>query len=152
MAGTTRRAWALCSTTRGCRSPVVSNGATLTLSNLFVGGDPEGVGILERPDMPHSASNRFTARYFFMIAPANKTLDINYIHNQAAAPTRINVNPMGSDFLRNQGVGTWEVNLALLPARSEHESVCVGWHVLLQPGERVSARWKRLRQCGVFHQ
>ncbi len=81
-----------------------------TLSNFFV-GDPEWIGQLERPGFPHSPSNRFVARYAYLAVPAGKTLDINAIHNNARqiAPATMNG---GDGFLRNQGVGPWEINLA----------------------------------------
>ncbi|HVV73220.1 MAG TPA: hypothetical protein VHI52_17235, partial [Verrucomicrobiae bacterium] len=66
---------------------------------------------LEFPDRPHSASNPFTYRYAYMVIPASQTLDINYIHNQANNPAKTAFDPGGRDFLRNQGVGTWEINL-----------------------------------------
>src|ERR1043166_7710266 len=75
-------------------------------SNYFV-GDPEWIGILERPDRPHSATNRFVARYAYIVVPAGKTLDVNFVHNQAKQP-----NPAADGFFRNQGVGSWEVNMA----------------------------------------
>jgi hypothetical protein len=76
-------------------------------SNFFV-GDPEWIGILARPDLPHSATNYFVARYAYFAVPAGKTLDVNYIHNHAKP-----LAPANSDgFLRNQGVGSWEINLA----------------------------------------
>ena len=83
---------------------------TATLSNAvranFV-GDPEWIGQLERPMEMHSADNKFIARYAYLVVPASKTLDINYIHNRAK---RLTAN--GEGFLRNQGVGPWEINLA----------------------------------------
>src|SRR5262249_18660400 len=80
-------------------------GITL-LSNYFV-GDPEWIGILEYPDRPHSPSNRFVARDCFLVVPASQTLDINYIHNYA----RMNGTMLLDGFARNQGVGTYEINL-----------------------------------------
>ncbi len=41
---------------------LLQNGISLGITNRML-GDPEWIGILERPDEPHSASNRFTARY-----------------------------------------------------------------------------------------
>jgi len=80
------------------------------LSNYFT-GDPEWVGQLEHPDQFHSSSNRFTSRWAFIAIPISKTLDINYIDNQAMAPRdRPILNSEG--FYRNQGVGSWEINLA----------------------------------------
>jgi len=92
--------------------PVVGpTGALLTgpngiISNFFV-GDPEWVGVLERPDFPHSATNRFTARWAYLAVPAGKTLDLNTVHNQAKM-----LNPTTDGFLRNMGLGPWEINLA----------------------------------------
>ncbi|MDB6122032.1 MAG: hypothetical protein JWQ71_1025, partial [Pedosphaera sp.] len=76
----------------------------------FMRGDPEWVGILDHPDRPHSRSNLFIGRTAFVAMPIGNSLDINYIHNQAGlvSPTP----PLGYPFLRNQGVGTWEINLA----------------------------------------
>jgi hypothetical protein len=73
-------------------------------------GDPEWIGILEHPDQPHSGSNRFVARYAFVVVPAGRTLDINYIHNNARDPGRGPGFNIG--FSRNHGVGPWEINLA----------------------------------------
>lgn len=83
------------------------------LSNYFI-GDPEWIGMLARPDRPHSATNDFVSRFTYFIVPAGKTLDINYIHNQARNPNKATLDTtyVGGDFLRNQGVGTWEINLA----------------------------------------
>jgi len=79
---------------------------TWIYSNNFV-GDPEWIGVLERPAELHSPDNRFIARYAYLVVPVGKTLDINYIHNRTK---RLTLN--GEGFLRNQGAGTWEINLA----------------------------------------
>ena len=77
------------------------------LSNFFV-GDPEWVGVLEHPDAPHGPNNHFTSRYAFIAVPAGNALDFNYIHNQAR-----NTSLKAFDgYMRNQGVGSWELNLA----------------------------------------
>jgi hypothetical protein len=76
------------------------------LSN-FVVGDPEWIGVLERPDEPHGPDNRFVARYATVVVPSGKALDLNRIHNQAFANYRD-----WRDYRRNMGVGTWEMNLA----------------------------------------
>jgi hypothetical protein len=80
-----------------------------TASNFFV-GDPEWIGQLERPGYPHSPSNRFVARYAYIAIPAGKTLDINTVHNYARVGAPQNM--QFDHFLRNQGVGPWEINLA----------------------------------------
>ena len=77
-------------------------------------GDPEWIGVLERPDLPHSETNRFVGRLAYLVLPAGKTLDVNFIHNQAnpTSPDLINVARTQNGFTRNQGVGSWEINLA----------------------------------------
>lgn len=88
---------------------IFTNGVSVT--NYLV-GDPDWLGGLERADMPHSPSNRFAYRYSYVVVPAGKTLDVNYIHNQALAAASGRMDRVGRDFFRNQGVGTWEINLA----------------------------------------
>src|SRR6266568_2199755 len=78
-----------------------------TASNFFV-GDPEWIGGLEKAGSPHSATNRFQSRHAYIAIPAGKTLDMNYIHNQAKEFP----NAALEGFLRNQGAGTYEANLA----------------------------------------
>jgi len=77
------------------------------LSNFFV-GDPEWIGVLERPDAPHGPNNHFIARYAYIAVPAGNAMDVNYIHNQALN-TKLGVS---DGYFRNQGVGAWEINLA----------------------------------------
>ncbi|HEU5124490.1 MAG TPA: hypothetical protein VFW05_10545 [Verrucomicrobiae bacterium] len=85
--------------------PVVVDGVT---NYLWQVGDPEWIGILERPELPHSSSNRFIGRYAYAVVPAGKTLDVNYIHNQAASKALTT----SDGFFRNQGIAPWEINLA----------------------------------------
>ena len=61
---------------------VDNNGAGLGTTNFQV-GDPEWIGVLERPDAPHGPNNKFIARYAFIAVPVGNTLDLNAIHNQA---------------------------------------------------------------------
>ena len=85
-----------------------------TNSTLPEVGDPQWIGQLTRPDAPHGPNNYFVARYAFFAAPAGNALDLNYIHNQTKTET-VNPNPTNSvsdGFFRNQGVGSWEINLA----------------------------------------
>ncbi|MCX7872307.1 MAG: hypothetical protein N2487_03375, partial [Verrucomicrobiae bacterium] len=72
-------------------------------------GDPEWIGILEDPTIPHMGTNRFRQRYAYIVIPVGDSLDVNAIHNNArlSAPTDPN-----TGFFRNQGVGSWEINLA----------------------------------------
>ncbi len=88
---------------------IFTNGILVT--NYLV-GDPEWLGGLERADLPHSPSNRFTYRYSYLVVPAGKTLDLNYIHNQARVTAGGQMNTDGTDYFRNEGVGSWEINLA----------------------------------------
>jgi len=83
------------------------------LSNFFI-GDPEWIGVLQHPDLPHSPSNRFVGRYAYVSLPAGKSLDWNFIHNHAALWSGQQEDPKLAEdrFYRNQGVGSWELNLA----------------------------------------
>ncbi len=98
--------------TNGWQAVRLTNGAALVgqdgvvVSNFFV-GDPEWIGVLENPGQPHSPSNRFVGRYAFVVVPEGKTLDLNYAHNQAKR-----LDPNAVSYARNQGVGSWELNLA----------------------------------------
>ena len=83
------------------------------VSNLFI-GDPDWIGSLERPEITHSADNKFVNRYAYIAIPAGNALDVNAIHNYAKwslARTTPSLTS-GDGFLRDQGVGTWEMNLA----------------------------------------
>jgi hypothetical protein len=104
--------------TNGFLAEIGTNGLPITdpkgniISNFFV-GDPEWIGSLERPEFQHSADNKFVNRYAYIAIPVGNTLDLNYIHNQAAVnQVGGKLDQLGRDFRRDQGVGTWEVNLA----------------------------------------
>jgi hypothetical protein len=95
---------------------IILDGSGNAVTNFQV-GDPEWIGILERPDAPYGPNNKFIARYAFIAVPVGNTLDLNAIYNQAGdggqSPTYVNPPPNGLDgYLRNQGVGSWEINLA----------------------------------------
>ena len=82
------------------------------VTNTYV-GDPEWIGILDHPDQRHSASNFFVARYCFIAVPIGNALDVNYIHNQAKDIPQGDFGSFKREgFLRDQGVGAWEINLA----------------------------------------
>ena len=92
---------------------VIKDGFGNAITNIQV-GDPEWIGVLERPDAPYGPNNKFVARFAFIALPIGNTLDLNAIHNQVfdefnASPT---VNPNSDVYFRNQGVGSWEINLA----------------------------------------
>ena len=76
-------------------------------------GDPEWIGVLEHPDQPHSANNKFVARFAFLAQPVGNGLDLNAVHNQTESSALINpFNAANDGYFRNEGVGTWELNLA----------------------------------------
>ena len=50
-------------------------------TDYFV-GDPEWIGQLDT-GCAHSPTNRFIGRYAYMVLLTGRSLDINYIHNQA---------------------------------------------------------------------
>jgi len=87
----------------------VSSSLANVVTNLAPGGDPEWIGVLEHPDAPHGPNNHFIARYAFLAVPAGNAMDINYVHNQALNTA---LNPRTDGYFRNQGVGSWEINLA----------------------------------------
>ncbi len=62
--------------------------------------------------MRHSSSNFFIGRYAFIALPIGNSLDINFLHNQAKQSALGVANPWANGYLRNQGVGSWEINLA----------------------------------------
>jgi hypothetical protein len=78
-------------------------------------GEPEWIGVLQNPEYPHSATNRFVGRYLYLALPISRTLDLNYIHNYAKGNIGLTPNVSrnnGDGFLRNQGYGSYEINLA----------------------------------------
>ncbi len=83
---------------------LMENGAPLF---SHVVGDPQWIGVLEYPNQPHSATNRFIGRYAFIVLPEGKSLDLNTIHNQIKQPAMRG----GDYYARNQGIGPWEMNL-----------------------------------------
>jgi hypothetical protein len=93
---------------------VIRDGLGSAVTNIRV-GDPEWIGVLERPDVPYGPNNKFIARYAFIAVPVGNALDLNAIHNQTFDPiaNRVLNPPVAGDvFFRNQGVGSWEINLA----------------------------------------
>ena len=79
------------------------------LGTSFQVGDPEWIGVLEHPDQPYGPNNKFIARFAFIALPVGNSLDLNAIHNQALKRA---LDPLSDGYFRNQGVGTWEINLA----------------------------------------
>ncbi len=92
--------------------PTVARASRLPVVPVTAPGEPEWIGVLADPTRPHSATNQFIGRYAYMVQPIGKTLDLNHIHNEAQS-NAFNVLNQGLDlFGRNQGVGSWELNLA----------------------------------------
>jgi hypothetical protein len=85
------------------------NNSLINVVTNFQTGDPEWIGVLERPDVPHGPDNRFVSRYAFIAVPVGNALDLNAIHNQTLSQS---TNSANDGFFRNQGVGSWEMNLA----------------------------------------
>jgi len=95
-------------------NPYVSTngGTTASLASAaysYFVGDPEWIGVLEHPEWPHGPNNKFIARYAYLVVPSGKTLDVNYLHNQAFSKA---LNAANDGYMRNEGVGAWEINLA----------------------------------------
>jgi hypothetical protein len=97
--------------------------------NFFV-GDPEWIGVLRRPEFAHSADNPFIYRYAYLVVPAGQTLDLNCIHNQARNTT---TTFDSLEFLRDQGVGTFEINLAAFLYDLNTNSYAWGGQYLYDP-------------------
>lgn len=105
---------------------LVGAGAGAAIQTNYFDGEPEWIGELQYPEFPHSATNRFIGRYAYLVLPIGKTLDWNYIHNYskrlltgappyvmpAIPPGTAPASPALDGFLRDQGVGSWELNLA----------------------------------------
>jgi hypothetical protein len=75
----------------------------------FLRGDPQWIGVLQDPRLPHAPTNRYIARYALMVLPAGRSLDVNWIHNDTRD---VNLGPGKTGYFRNQGVGGFEANLA----------------------------------------
>jgi hypothetical protein len=89
------------------------NGQPVPNVTNFNNGEPEWIGVLKYPEYVHSPTNPFIGRYAFMALPIGKTLDLNFIHNYSRALNGSLGSPITSDgFIRDQGVGSWELNLA----------------------------------------
>ena len=79
-----------------------------TGATSFQVGDPEWIGVLEHPDQPYGPNNHFIARFAFIALPVGNSLDLNAIDNQTLNRA---LDPLNDGYFRNQGVGTWEINL-----------------------------------------
>jgi hypothetical protein len=127
-------------------------------SPAVLNGEPEFIGVLRNPLQHHSSTNLFIGRYAYMVLPIGKELDLNYIHNFLKATYgnvgggnvlkntstpglsgSLGVSGAENDgFARDQGIGSWELNLAgLLDNLSPwaYENVPLGYiGYLSQPG------------------
>ncbi len=80
-------------------------------------GEPEWIGTLRQPDATHNGNNPFIGRYAYIALPIGKTLDLNFIHNYAKyTASNFPPNMPFDGYLRNQGHGPWELNMAALLA------------------------------------
>ncbi len=104
------------------------------LSNYFV-GDPEWIGVLRNPASPHSPTNRFIGRMAYLVQPAGKSLDLNFIGNHALRPGDTTLQNDG--YYRNQGAGSWELNLAAF-LRDLNTNVTRNYTYLLDPNTRLA--------------
>ena len=119
--------------TNGWVTNVDNNLNGLGTTNFQV-GDPEWIGVLERPDAPYGPNNKFIARYAFIAVPVGNTLDLNAIHNQTLNRS-LATTPSSDGYFRNQGVGSWEINLAAFLAdlnTNEWDSASAGGIYLYQ--------------------
>ncbi|HTB85819.1 MAG TPA: hypothetical protein VK742_19400 [Candidatus Sulfotelmatobacter sp.] len=90
-------------------SLVDENGNTNAVTPYQLTGDPQWIGQLQNPGTVHAADNKFLYRYAYIVLPVGQSLDVNYDHNESriSAPS-----PLDDLYLRNQGIGSWEINLA----------------------------------------
>ena len=103
--------------TNGLLPFFLDNGLLLNSNYFYFNGEPEWIGVLQYPNSPHSATNRYIGRYAYVVLPIGKMLDPNYIHNYSKSVLGGHgipgMQPGAFDgFLRDQGVGSWELNLA----------------------------------------
>ncbi|HUD46249.1 MAG TPA: hypothetical protein VMR33_05445 [Candidatus Baltobacteraceae bacterium] len=113
--------------TNGFLPYILDNGLTNGTWQYF-NGEPEWIGVLRDPLNRHSATDPFIGRFAYMVLPIGKTLDFNYIHNWAKgnyADIGILTNDVGNGnygngyeendgFARDQGIASYELNLAAL--------------------------------------
>jgi hypothetical protein len=103
------------------------------LGTNFEVGDPEWIGVLQRPDQPYGPNNPFVARFAFIAVPIGNALDLNTIHDQTL---NLLLNSTKDGYFRNQGVGSWEINLAAFLAdlnTNQWDGTLGGPYKYLQP-------------------
>ncbi len=106
-------------------------------------GDPEWIGLLEHPDQPYGPNNPFVAEFAFFAVPVGNSLDLNAIFNET-----LNTNFSSNDgYFRNQGAGSWELNLPAFLCGFEYESVGLFYqYVLSNRDKRFFQPWHNLRR------
>lgn len=103
--------------TNGIINTIDPTDTVIGISNTLVNGEPEWIGVLKYPETNHSIFNPFIGRYAYMVLPIGKTLDFNYIYNHSKFSSGgggNDPNMKADGFIRDQGVGPWELNLAAL--------------------------------------
>jgi hypothetical protein len=124
----------------------------------FNNGEPEWIGVLKYPEYVHSPTNSFIGRYAFMALPIGKTLDLNFIHNYSKYEYGYPGTPMSSDgFIRDEGVGSWELNLAALiydisPAmyQTNQNSVVSNYSYIIGSGQNLGGAFDDASQILGF--
>lgn len=94
--------------TNGWQVPLDRDNRAIGKTAEYLVGDPEWIGVLENSGLPHSGSNRFGARFAYLVLPAGRAMDVNFVHNSAKD---ILAKDSTGFFMRHQGVGGWELNL-----------------------------------------
>ncbi len=132
-------------TVAGVTIPASNPPPSDVLRNYFT-GDPEFIGILRRGDRPHSADNEFVSRYAFIVVPAGKTLDVNYIHNHAKS-----LPPCGPWLLSKSR--RWELGdqPRCVPCGSEYERLGAST-LFLRNQPRVPKLGVGFSRCGFVHE
>ena len=122
---------------------IILDGSGFAVTNIQV-GDPEWIGVLQRPDQPYGPNNPFVARYAFIAVPVGNTLDLNAIHNQTMtkAVNSDAASHASDGFFRNQGVGSWEINLAafLTDLNTNQWDISTDPYAYLQPNNANTGR------------
>jgi hypothetical protein len=100
---------------------ILTNGVNIVGPNAVMNGEPEWIGQLRNPLYHHSGTNAFINRYAYLVLPIGKTLDLNYMGNflkktymngfSALQPGESTLFPYDG-YARDQGIGSWELNLA----------------------------------------
>jgi hypothetical protein len=114
--------------TNGYQPTLVNIASRPGTENIVLGpsadlkGEPEWIGMLRNSLFHHSSTNQFIGRYAYLVLPIGKSLDFNYVHNflkGSLAPGEMgmltNTSVFGREndgFARDQGIGSWELNLA----------------------------------------